>query len=242
MLPLTIGITDTEARYENYPLWMKRNHPDIHIIKLSSDNINELDNCDGVILSGGVDTHPSFYGNSRTDYPLAPEKFNIQRDEFELAVFKHTQQKNIPVLAICRGMQLVNIALGGDMLQDIEESGIQDHRRHGEVDGIHEISVVRGSLLHKITGRDKGIVNSAHHQALGKIAADLKVSGFSPDGIAEGAEWKNAAGKAFLLCVQWHPERLAQQQPNNPFTTTIRGQFLTAVKEFKTKKDNSKSK
>lgn len=233
---LTIGITDTEARYINYPLWIKGNNKNIDIIKLSPENNNDLDKCDGVVLSGGIDTHPSFYGNPRTDYPLAPKEFNIQRDEFELAVFKHTQQKNIPVLAICRGMQLVNIALGGNMLQDIEESGKPDHRRHGEIDGIHEISVVRNSLLYTITGCNKGIVNSAHHQALDKIADDLKVTSLSPDGIAESTEWKNAEGKAFLLCVQWHPERLAQQQPNNPFTLTIREQFLKAVKEFKTKR------
>ncbi len=233
---LTIGITDTEAHYVNYPFWVKGDNKNIEIIKLSQENSNELSKCDGVVLSGGIDTHPSFYGNPRANYPLAPKGFDIQRDEFELAVFKHTQQKSIPVLAICRGMQLVNIALGGNLLQDIEESGKHDHRRHGEVDGIHEISVAKGSLLHTITGCDKGIVNSAHHQALGKISNDLKVTSLSPDGIAESAEWKNADGKAFLLCVQWHPERLAQQQSGNPFTTAIREQFLKAAKEFKIKR------
>lgn len=235
-MSLVIGITDTEARYPNYPLWLKADSTTIEIIKLSPDNIEQIKRCDGIVLSGGVDTHPSFYRNQRLNYPLAPETFNEARDAFELAVFKYSQDKHIPVLAICRGMQLVNIALGGDMIQDIEESGKKDHRRHGNLDGMHEIAVSKDSLMYTITGCEKGTINSAHHQALGKVAESLKVTGVSPDGIAESAEWKNNEGKSFLLCVQWHPERLAQLQPDNPFTKNIREEFLKAVLEHKNSK------
>jgi putative glutamine amidotransferase len=138
------------------------------------------------------------------------------------------KKKKIPVLAVCRGMQLVNIALGGDLIQDIEESGKLDHRRHGEVDGVHEINVMKDSLLFSITGKEKGAINSAHHQALGKIGSELMVTAVSGDGIPEAAEWKNKEGKPFLLCVQWHPERLAQTEKDNPFTKNIREQFLMA--------------
>lgn len=234
-MQIRIGITDTEARYANYPLWVKGNDTSIEIIKLTPENENELTKCDGIILSGGVDTHPSFYGNPRLNYPLAPDTFNKTRDSFELSVFKYALEQKLPLLAICRGMQLVNIALGGDMIQDIEESGKKDHRRHGAVDGQHEIEVSKESLLYAITGCEKGVINSAHHQALGKIANDLKVTGFSPDGIAESAEWKDNSGKAFLLCVQWHPERLAQEQPENALTKAIREQFLKAVRDSKNK-------
>ena len=233
---LVIGITDTEARYPNYPLWLKGDSTTIEIIRLSLDNTEQLKMCDGIVLSGGVDTHPSFYKNSRLNYPLAPGTFNEARDSFELGVFKYSQENNIPVLAICRGMQLVNIALGGDMIQDIEETGKKDHRRHGNTDGIHEIVVIKDSLIHTITGCERGTINSAHHQALGKVAEPLKVTGVSPDGIAESAEWKNNTKKPFLLCVQWHPERLAQQQPENPFTKNIRKEFLKAVLEHKNSK------
>ncbi len=235
-MSLVIGITDTEARYPNYPLWIKGDDATIEIIKLSSENRDHLKKCDGIVLSGGVDTHPSFYGSQRLDYPLAPDTFNEARDAFELAVFKYSQENKIPVLAVCRGMQLVNIALGGNMIQDIEESGKKDHRRHGNLDGMHEIAVVKNSLLHSITGSEKGIINSAHHQALGKIADALKVTGLSPDGIAESTEWENNEGKSFLLCVQWHPERLAQQQPENPFAKNIRSEFLKAIQKSKSEK------
>lgn len=232
-MSLLIGITDTEARYANYPSWIQGNDPNIEIIKLTPENSGDLKRCDGIVLSGGIDTHPSFYGSQRLNYPLAPSPFNEARDVFELSVLKYAQENNIPVLGVCRGMQLVNIALGGDMIQDIEESGKSDHRRHGNLDGIHQIEVVKDSLLYTITGCEKGTINSAHHQALGKIADSLRVTGLSPDGIAESTEWKEPEGKPFLLCVQWHPERLAQQQPDNPFAKAIREQFIKAVQNFK---------
>jgi putative glutamine amidotransferase len=232
-MSLVIGITHTEARYENYPLWIKGNDTEIEIIKLTAENKKDLESCDGIVLSGGVDTHPSFYGNQRLNYPLAPDSFNQERDVFELSVFKYAQENNIPVLGVCRGMQLVNIALGGNMIQDIEESGKRDHRRHGNLDGVHEIEVEHGSLLHTITGCNKGTINSAHHQALKEIAPPLKVTSFSPDGIPESTEWKEPQGKPFLLCVQWHPERLSQVQPGNPFAGAIREGFLKAVRNFK---------
>lgn len=234
-MQITIGITDTEARYSNYPTWINGNDNNVEIIRLTSFNIEDLSKCDGIVMSGGVDTHPLFYKNERLDYPLAPSTFNVERDEFELSVFNYAQQKNIPVLAICRGMQLVNVALGGDLVQDIEEAGKKDHRRHGDVDGMHEVMVDKASLLYKLINTDKGIINSAHHQALGKIATDLKVTAVSPDDVAEAAEWKDPSKHPFLLCVQWHPERLAQVQPDNPFAKKIHEAFFKAVTESITK-------
>ncbi len=230
---LIIGITDTEARYSNYPLWIKGSNNDIEIIKLSPENFDDLKKCDGIVMSGGIDTHPSFYNNKRIDYPFAPEEFNIARDTFEIEVFNYAQKNKIPVLAICRGMQLVNIILGGDLIQDIEESGKLDHRRHKDVDGKHAITIFKNSLLYEITKKEKEIINSAHHQAVGKIAEELMVSAISPDGIAEAAEWKSKKDKSFLLCVQWHPERLAQELPQHNFTDSIRDYFLNEIKKFK---------
>lgn len=229
-MKIIIGITETEARYENYPLWIKGNDEDIDVIKLSQENVNDIKKCDGIVLSGGLDTHPKFYSNHRTDYPLAPEKFDVARDEFELHVFEYAQENRIPVLAICRGMQLVNVALGGNLVQDIEEQDKNNHRRMESKDAVHEISVNTNSLLHQITGVENGTINSAHHQALDKMANDLAANSYSVDGIIEGIEWKIKEHKPFLLGVQWHPERLAQTEPENPFTKNIRLQFLKAVK------------
>lgn len=229
-MKLTIGITDTEARYSNYPLWIKGNNSDIEIIQLTQTNFEDLIRCHGIVLSGGIDTHPKFYKNECINYQFAPGKYDVARDEFELNVFTFALEKNIPLLAVCRGMQLVNIALGGDLIQDIEESGKLDHRRHVE-DGVHEITLVKDSLFYEIIGAEKCIINSAHHQALNNIANDLKVSAFSPDGIAEATEWKNKENKPFLLCVQFHPERLAQQHEGSSIAHNIREQFLKAVNQ-----------
>ncbi len=230
---LIIGITDTSSHYSNYPQWIKGNNPFIKILQLKQTNLNDLKLCDGIILSGGIDTHPCFYNNRRIDYPNAPKEFDIARDEFELQVFKYAQLNNIPILAICRGMQLVNIALGGNLIQDIEEGGKTNHRREGETDGAHQIKVRRDSLLYEITQTENGIINSAHHQAVNYIASDLIISAYSHDGIAEAAEWKNKENKPFLLCVQWHPERLEKTNERNPFSFNIKEEFLKAVKTNK---------
>jgi len=235
---LNIGITDTETHYPNYPAWIKSDNSDIEIIRLTPKNIVDLEKCDGIVFSGGIDTHPKFYKNRCLNYQFAPRKFNAVRDEFELRVFKYAQEKNIPVLAVCRGMQLVNVALGGDLIQDIEEIGKLNHRRNGDVDRMHEMKVMNDSLMYELAEDENVIINSAHHQGLGKIANDLKVTAFSPDGIAEAAEWKNKKDKPFLLCVQFHPERLARQQEGSLLSHNIRKLFLKAVNQ---KKLNSKS-
>ena len=185
-MQLTIGITDTEARYSNYPSWITAAGSHIEVIQLKAENSRGAEKCDGIVLSGGIDIHPKFYNKQCLTYPYAPEKFNEQRDEFELAVFRYARDKCLPVLAICRGMQLVNIALGGTLIQDIEASGKNDHRRHGQTDGEHAITVIKDSLLYEITGSETGHINSAQHQALGIVAQELNVNAYSPDGIADG--------------------------------------------------------
>lgn len=228
---IVIGITDTESQYDNYPIWIKGGSDEIEIRKLTPGNLAELKNCQGVVLSGGIDTHPRFYGSQNVTYPRAPKEFNEARDEFELAVFKYACEHSVPVLAICRGMQLVNIALGGTMIQDIEASGKSNHRKTDGKDGIHEITLLEGSLLATLCGATKGTVNSAHHQALGQLADDLVATAWSSDGIIEAVEWKKPLGKTFLLAVQWHPERLNTIISDNPLGVSIRAYFLQMIRK-----------
>lgn len=229
---ITIGITETEANFKYYAPWIKGDDPDIEIIVLSykSLNLDTLDKCHGIVLSGGVDWHPKFYNNPRTDYPLAGN-FIEERDEFELSVFEYARQYQLPVLAICRGMQLVNIALGGDLIQDLEEYGKNNHRRMNGEDGLHRVRVQSGSLLQHIVQVQEGTVNSAHHQALGRLADELTASASSDDDMAEAVEYKLKKDKGFLLCVQWHPERLDAQKGSLAFSKNIRDAFVQAVRE-----------
>ncbi len=228
---IKIGVTFSEARYENYPKWIKGDDADIEIVELSweKQNWDDIEDCDGIVLTGGIDTCPKFYENERTDYPNKPQNWNEARDEFEMHVFETALNFDHPVLAICRGLQLVNVSLGGDLIQDLEEAGKNDHRRHGDVDGQHEISIVEGSLLNEVTMRTSGTINSAHHQAVGKISDELMVSAVSPDGVVEAIEWKVKEGEPWLLAVQWHPERMLDKE-TNPLSKNVREKFIEAVK------------
>lgn len=230
----TIGITQSDSKFHLYAPWMQGDDKDIQLITLSYDtqNLDDLKKCDAIVLTGGIDTHPKFYNNNRIKYPGGPEEFNEPRDIFELKVFEYARDNEIPVLAICRGMQLVNCALGGDLVQDLQEAGKADHKKQGEFDdGIHEIFVNKNSLFYKITDRDKGEVNSAHHQGLGRIADELMISAVSKDDVAEATEYYDKTNKPFLLCVQWHPERLKIEDTVDAFSKNIRTAFLGSIKK-----------
>lgn len=228
---IRIGITDTASRYENYPAWVKGLRTDVEIVRLSAaeNNAHEAESCQGIVLTGGVDVHPKFYGKSDENYAKAPDVFDTKRDAFELDVFKRAGEKGLPVLGICRGLQLVNVALGGTLVPDLETAGKEDHTRHGMTDGVHDVTVLKNSLLFGAVQELTGTVNSAHHQAIGKLAPGLKITAYSPDLVPEAAEYAEKEGKPWMLLVQWHPERLHLNDPGNPLETEIRNAFFKAI-------------
>lgn len=228
-MKIVIGISHSEVNYENYPTWIQSGDREVEVVTLTPENRSEFDRCQGLILSGGVDTHPTFYGSDVLDYPLAPEQFDEGRDQFELDLFRQAMERKIPVLAICRGMQLANIALGGDVIQDLQTGGKSNHRKNEKSDGVHPISIAGNSLLYSITKTVTGLVNSAHHQGLGNISSHFVVSAVSLDGVVEAIEWKDPSGKGFFLGVQWHPERLDQMFQWNISGYGIRDRFLNEV-------------
>ena len=222
-----IGITTSDTNFQNYPNWIAGEGVEIVQLSYTEKNTQDFDSCDGFVLTGGIDVHPQFYQNTRVDYPNTTV-FNESRDHFEIQVFEFARQLNKPVLAICRGMQLVNIALGGNLIQDLQENGFENHRKGSEGDREHKIEVRPGTLLAQIAGVQQGFVNSAHHQGLDQIADELKVSAFSEDGVVEAIEYKDA-NKPFLLAVQWHPERMQIPASNLAFSQNIRSAFMEAM-------------
>ena len=222
-----IGITTSDTNFQNYPNWIAGEGVEIIQLSYTEKNTQDFDSCDGFVLTGGIDVHPVFYQNARVDYPNTTV-FNESRDHFEIQVFEFACQKNKPVLAICRGMQLVNIALGGNLIQDLQENGFTNHRKGPDGDREHKIDVEPGTLLAQISGVQHGFVNSAHHQGLDQIADELKVSAFSEDGVVEAIEYKDA-NKPFLLAVQWHPERMQIPASNLAFSQNIRSAFMEAM-------------
>jgi putative glutamine amidotransferase len=186
-------------------------------------------------LTGGVDVNSSLYDGA-TAYDHKPDLFQDDRDLFERKIFEYSQKHNLPLLGICRGLQLVNVLQGGKLTEDIGVSNAT-HRKENDIDKEHAVHAESNSLLQEITGSAKGEVNSAHHQAVRPdgIGENLKVNAWSEnDSMVEGLEYNDKTGKAFMLCVQWHPERLKGKE-NNPFSQRIKERFLQEVKKATTK-------
>lgn len=226
-MALKIGITQSEINYLNYPRWIK-GQDDIDIIELSYDRNNFADValCDGVVLTGGIDSHPKFYlADFDLNYPHAPLEFAVHRDEFELAVLELALKHKKPILGICRGLQLINVFFKGTLHVDIGEDNNKKHKKAADIDKEHAVSVEEDSLFFDIVHQNEGFVNSAHHQAIDVLGKELKAAAFSNDGFIEAIELENAENP-FFLAVQWHPERMPD--PENPFTKNIRKAFLEA--------------
>ncbi|MGK2954545.1 MAG: gamma-glutamyl-gamma-aminobutyrate hydrolase family protein [Solirubrobacterales bacterium] len=161
-----------------------------------------LQRLDGLILTGGVDVDPASYGADPS-----PETADIRpgRDQFEISLAKSALESDLPVLGICRGFQLINVAAGGDLAQHLPD--VLGHERHRTVPGRfdeHDVELTEGSRIARLCGTTRLTVTSHHHQGLNRIGTGLEVTGFAvPDGIAEAIE---VDGKYFALGVQWHPE------------------------------------
>jgi putative glutamine amidotransferase len=188
---------------------------------------------DGVLLTGGDDINPDLYTKN---LPRAVRKTVEQtpdggrRDLLELILIGEIFRQRKPLLAICRGHQLLNVALGGSLIADIRQQvpGALNHQRLDRPNDLtHEVALTAGSLLSKIIGKQILGVNSSHHQAVLKPAAPLVAVARSSDGIVEAMEWKpEAAGqRPFFLSVQFHPERLAEKHAQH---RAIFGRFVAA--------------
>ena len=179
--------------------------------------------CDGVLLTGGEDVDPRLYGNGgpprlRGTVTVTPD--GGARDWRELVLIDEVFRQRKPLLGICRGHQILNVALGGTLVTDIlgQLPEAMNHRRMDQRSEIvHDVRLTRGSLLAKITGKQRLGVNSTHHQAVARVAAPLKVAAVSSDGIIEGLVLRPGAAQMlpFLLSVQFHPERLADRYPEH---------------------------
>jgi putative glutamine amidotransferase len=168
--------------------------------------------CDGVMLTGGDDIDPRLYAKelpeelAKTVGPLEPD-----RDVWEAGLIADIFEQRKPLFAICRGHQMLNVALGGTLVVDIGKQvpGALNHRRMDrKTEPVHEIKIAPDSLLAKVTGCQALGVNSTHHQAIGTVAQPLRAVAESSDGVIEAVELKEPQQLPFLLSVQFHPERL----------------------------------
>ena len=180
------------------------------MLSLTEDNENIsaiADFCDGFIFTGGHDVHPALYGEEKLEC-VAPCE---ERDAFEIKLLREVLRLDKPVLCICRGMQLLNVVLGGNLYQDIQTFCPSDtEHRMGEPSDkvIHSVKFLENTPIAKILGRDEDIINSYHHQCVKELGEGLKIMAYAPDGIVEGLYMPD---KNFVLAVQWHPERLTKK-------------------------------
>lgn len=159
---------------------------------------------DGLMITGGAfDVSPELYGES-SKHETVTLKDN--RTRFEFAITKGAIENNIPVLGICGGEQLLNVVMGGTLHQHIPDAikgALEHEQKNPRTEPGHEVRIVSGTLLHKIAGVEKISVNTAHHQAVAKVAPGMVVNSVTSDGVIEGIEMPS---HPFCLGVQWHPE------------------------------------
>jgi len=170
-----------------------------------------LDRFGGVCLSGGPDLDPSAY-HTRRHPALGPVEPELDRFELELA--RRADARGLPILAICRGQQALNVARGGTLhqhLPDRPHTTIDHRQRAPAIKPTHGIETVRGSRLASLLGRRDARVNSFHHQAVDRLGTGLRAVAWSPDGVIEGVE---APGRDFVVGVQWHAETLVHRRDN----------------------------
>lgn len=210
---IRIAVSKTAGTYE---AWLKKAEPGTVIVNMYGRSIdsalNLLSTCSGLLLTGGEDVNPASYGKGNELSKC--EAIDNYRDSLEFALIEKAISLKMPVFGICRGEQILNVALGGTLLTDIptDVGTTVIHRSSSGTTGCpHIVNIDNKSVLYKLTGISKDTVNSYHHQAINKIAPGFKISAFSDNGVAEAMEYESTDGKSFIMAVQWHPEKPTQK-------------------------------
>jgi putative glutamine amidotransferase len=232
-----IGITLSETREEPFYRWPARKRFDylkreyyeailqaggIPILLPNVETPSSLgpiiESLDGLLLTGGGDMNPAFY--AQTPHPLTYEP-TPARDNFELAVFEQMLELRKPILGICRGLQVINVALGGTLYQDLTCIN-RPTLTHADPDQttkvFHKVAVDSDSLLFRIVGAAEIETNSSHHQAVDELGRGLRAVAYAPDGIIEAIELD---GFDFVLSVQWHPEGIIDRDHSQMLFTAF---------------------
>lgn len=222
-------------KYALYEQWLRAADSSVEVVDLYGMEpdaaVQALQACSGLLLTGGPDVDPEHYHEPEKRGLCQPP--DAARDAMELAVIRAAFDRRLPVLGICRGAQVLNVAYGGTLVADIP-TVVASALTHGQTDGVdalHAVEVEGGSLIKKLCRVMDGQVNSAHHQSVDRLAAPFTVSATAADGVIEAFEWADGTlgGKPFLLAVQWHPERMDHA---SPFSLPIAQAFVGEVAAY----------
>jgi putative glutamine amidotransferase len=196
----------------------------IPIINKEEDILKIMDVIDGIVLSGGFDVNPSYYGeepSKHVGFTYTP------RDLCELFIVKAAIEKDMPILGISRGQQVMTVAFGGKLYQDISElsDSYINHMQRASINDIgHYVDIKPSTRLHKIFNTDRLLVNSFHHQAIKSVPPNFIIAAESSDGIVEAIEHKSKP----IMAVQWHPEIMIKK---HPVMLRIFEEFIKGCKE-----------
>ncbi len=204
-----VAISKCKSKFDKYLSWL--DHFDIAYEVLDYENgkseTAKLDNCSGLILTGGTDIYPEIY----CDWDTTETKgtYEPERDGFELNLIEIAISQNKPILAICRGSQLLNVFFRGNLIFDIEQIRGFSYRNMIEGDKYPEIDITiyPNTLAHEIFGNDSIKVVVSNNQAVERVGEGLMINSKSKEGIIMGTEYSNKSDKNFVLGIQWHPER-----------------------------------
>jgi putative glutamine amidotransferase len=232
--PLRIALSKGSGseNYLKYGEWLKIADPDIEIIDLINYSPQEavriLQSCHGLFLTGGSDVHPGRYGKENDSSRCT---INPERDTLEFALIEKALDMKMPILGVCRGMQILNVALGGTLIVDIPEDYSKEinHSCPDKFAKCHIVDIMPNTHLHKITGVLRDSVTSAHHQGIEYLAMGLIANAIAEDRTVEGYEWLDGSNKSYILGILWHPERMLDSKLSLP----IARDFILQAKKFK---------
>ncbi|MCX7930089.1 MAG: gamma-glutamyl-gamma-aminobutyrate hydrolase family protein [Chlorobi bacterium] len=216
-MKIAVSKGNGSPKYQLYADWLSRIEPSVEVVDLSSEGYNVkraqelLQECVGIVFTGGADLDPVLYGAE--EYRSLCGVIERDRDDFELALFEHARRRSMPILGICRGLQLINVACGGSLIADIPSqiTSAIHHEKMGKHDSEHAVEIEGGTVLSKILRTWDGMVNSAHHQAVERLGEGLTSAARSEDGIVEAITWQHPDTTGFMVAVQWHPERMRER-------------------------------
>jgi putative glutamine amidotransferase len=208
---LKIGMSDCGEKDADYKRYLEH-LTNCEVVVISKSNVDELNNCNGLVLTGGVDVAPELYG----EWPDETVHVDSERDGVEFKMIDIALKRGIPILGICRGLQILNVYFGGTLIIDLLKFHGKDHTAiWDDKDRVHGVSLVDGSILKSFIKQNDGTVNSSHHQAADRIGAGLRVAARAEDGTVEAIEGADIPG---IVAVQWHPERM---QFGSPFSSGV---------------------
>ena len=226
---MIIGLSRTERKFDRYTEWLDHYGIEYKILDFDQheSDLLKIDECSGLILSGGVDIYPEIY----CDWDTVETKgtYFPERDGFELKLLEKAIENKIPVLGICRGCQLMNVYFRGSLIFDIEQIRNVNHKKIApDEDRLHKVNIIKDSLLFEIVKKESVTVNSSHHQSVDRLGEGLMMCAKSEDGIVEGIEYADKTDKPFFIGVQWHPERF--RDLSKPASKNILDKFISECK------------